>query len=51
MIYEITSAAESDVYSVESDKRLALTFVYRGSGSAALSRFASPDGGLTVFVK
>jgi hypothetical protein len=51
MIYEITSAAESDVYSVESDKRLALTFVYRGSGSASLSRFASPDGGLTVFVK
>ncbi len=51
MIYEITSAAESDVYGVESDKPLALTFVYRGEGTASLSSFNAPKDGVVIVVK
>ncbi|MBQ6914729.1 MAG: hypothetical protein IJQ65_03340, partial [Kiritimatiellae bacterium] len=46
LIYEIDSAAATDTYTVETDKALSLTFVFRGVGTASLSNFKKPEQGL-----
>ena len=51
LIYEIDSAAVTDTYTVDTDKPLSLTLVFRGNGTASLSNFMKPPQGMMLIFR